>query len=326
MKHANQNQVKLLLHACCGPCSMEPVRLLRERGIEPSIFYANSNIHPDGEYEHRLDTIKEWSVREDLALAEGTYDPKRWEDVVGRIGDAARERFGVIAGDVLDDGALNAGAFGHGREAENARRARCRACYRIRFEEAARHASEHGFDALGTTLSVSPYQYTDVIEEELVRACEKAGVAALFEDYRPYYDNATKRSREEGLYRQNYCGCRFSDEEAAADAAERKRERVEKKAREAAEHAEERAAEERARRKKAERTAYDAKQARKRAILKQLREANRGEAPAAPTDSAPSTPAAPANDSPSAPATPAHGAPTTPAASPNDDAKKEPTC
>ena len=223
---------------------MEPVRLLRERGIEPSIFYANSNIHPDGEYEHRLDTIKEWSVREDLALAEGTYDPKRWEDVVGRIGDAARERFGAIAGDVLDDGALNAGAFGHGREAENARRARCRACYRIRFEEAARHASEHGFDALGTTLSVSPYQYTDVIEEELVRACEKAGVAALFEDYRPYYDNATKRSREEGLYRQNYCGCRFSDEEAAAERAERKRERVEKKAREAAEHAEERAAEE----------------------------------------------------------------------------------
>ncbi len=327
MKHANQNQVKLLLHACCGPCSMEPVRLLRERGIEPSIFYANSNIHPDGEYEHRLDTIKEWSVREDLALAEGTYDPKRWEDVVGRIGDAARERFGVIAGNVLDDGALNAGAFGHGREAENARRARCRACYRIRFEEAARHASEHGFDALGTTLSVSPYQYTDVIEEELVRACEKAGVAALFEDYRPYYDNATKRSREEGLYRQNYCGCRFSDEEAAAERAERKRERVEKKAREAAEHAEERAAEERARReKKAERTAYDAKQARKRAILKQLREANRGETPAVPTDSAPSTPAAPANDSPSAPATPAHGAPTTPAASPNDDAKKEPTC
>ena len=103
MKHANQNQVKLLLHACCGPCSMEPVRLLRERGIEPSIFYANSNIHPDGEYEHRLDTIKEWSVREDLALAEGTYDPKRWEDVVGRIGDAARERFGVIAGSAISD-------------------------------------------------------------------------------------------------------------------------------------------------------------------------------------------------------------------------------
>lgn len=264
---------------------MEPVRLLRERGIEPHIFYANSNIHPDAEYAHRLDTIKEWSARENLDFVEGAYAPSRWEETAGRIGDAARKRFGVIAGDVLDERALGAGDFGHGEDAEQARRARCRACYRIRFEEAARHAADAGFDALSTTLTVSPYQYTDVIEEELVRACAKAGVEPLFEDYRPFYDNATERSREEGLYRQNYCGCRFSDEEAAAERAERKRARSERKKLEAAAHAAKRAEQDRARReRKAERAAYDAKQARKRAILKQLRETNRGDAEAAPAN------------------------------------------
>ena len=156
------------------------------------------------------------------------------------------------------------------------RKARCRACYRLRFEEASALAAEQGFDALGTTLSVSPYQYTDVIREELERAASAAGVQPLFEDYRPFYDEATHRSREMGMYRQNYCGCRFSDVEAATERAERKAQRAAAREAEAAAHAEERAAAETARAaKKAERAAYDAKQARKRAVLKALREQER---------------------------------------------------
>ena len=147
------------------------------------------------------------------------------------------------------------------------REARCRACYRLRFEEAARVASERRFDAVGTTLSVSPYQFTEVIREELERAAAAAGVRALFEDYRPFYDEATRRSRATGMYRQNFCGCRFSEAEAAAERAERKRAR-----------AAERAAQEAARAaKRAERAAYAEKQARKRAALRALREQERGE-------------------------------------------------
>lgn len=98
----------------------------------------------------------------------------------------------------------------------------------------------------------------------------------LFEDYRPFYDEATHRSREMGMYRQNYCGCRFSDVEAATERAERKAQRAAAREAEAAAHAEERAAAETARAaKKAERAAYDAKQARKRAVLKALREQER---------------------------------------------------
>lgn len=246
---------------------MEPVRLLRERGIEPHIYYVNSNIHPQAEYAHRLDTIRAWCAEERLAFAEGAYDAAAWEATAGRVGDAARERFGVIA---EVEGNTNA-------QAAAARQARCRACYRLRFKEAATAAREGGFDALGTTLTVSPYQYTDVIREELERAAEAAGIRAFFEDYRPYYDEATRRSRAAGMYRQNFCGCRFSDEEAAVERAERKRARAEERAREAAAHAEERAAAEAARAaKQAERQAYAEKQARKHAVLKALRTRDKG--------------------------------------------------
>ena len=242
--------MKILLHACCGPCSLEPTRILRAAGHDLTLYYANSNIAPAEEYAHRRDTLRTWAGGEGLPVVEGPYDPAAWEATAGRVGAA---------------------------EGDPARRkARCRACYRLRFEEAAALAAEQGFDALGTTLSVSPYQYTDVIREELERAASAAGVQPLFEDYRPFYDEATHRSREMGMYRQNYCGCRFSDVEAATERAERKAQRAAAREAEAAAHAEERAAAETARAaKKAERAAYDARQARKRAVLKALREQER---------------------------------------------------
>lgn len=239
--------MKLLLHACCGPCSIEPVRLLKEAGHDISIYYANSNIAPADEYAHRLATLRAWAAEADVPVIEGAYDPEAWERTAGRVGAAP---------------------MGSAK-----REARCRACYRLRLEETARAAAEGGFDGIGTTLSVSPYQYTEVIREEVERAAKRAGVEGVFEDFRPYYDEATRESRALGMYRQNYCGCAYSDEEAAEERAERKEERRAKKAAERAAHAEERAAAEAAlRERKAERAAYDKKQARKRAVLKALRE------------------------------------------------------
>lgn len=340
--------MKLLLHACCGPCSLEPTRLLKAAGHDITIYYANSNIHPAEEYQHRLATLRAWASAEGFDVLEGPYNPASWENVCGRIGDAAiadveRARAEAAANSRLqsvtdaqaeeggederaDSEAASDAVSGRSRAnvhtavaasacdesngaghasqasltdstpagehvnsnapAESAplraavlsvdparREARCRACYRMRLEEAARVAAERGFDGIGTTLSVSPYQYTDVIREEVERAAAGAGVAPVFEDFRPYYDEATRRSRQLGMYRQNFCGCRISDLEAAAERAERKAERAAAKAAERAAHADERAAEQAARaRHKAERAAYDQKQARKRAILKALRE------------------------------------------------------
>ena len=270
--------MKLLLHACCGPCSLEPTRILREEGHELTIFYANSNIAPAAEYEHRLQTLVDWAADEGIPVIEGAYDPASWEAGPGRIGQAA-----------LDEAVAAADAAGADAGADalppclsvdpERRRARCRACYRLRFEETARVAVEGGFEGICSTLSVSPYQYTDIIREELSRAAGQAGLQELFRDFRPNFPEATRRSRELGMYRQNYCGCRFSDEEAAAERAQRKAQRRAAREAERAAHAEERAAEEAARaERRAQRAEYDAKQARKHAILKALREQERKEA------------------------------------------------
>lgn len=266
MQPAPENEDRLLLHACCGPCSLEPVRILRSEGVDPVVFYANSNIHPAEEYARRLATLREWAAGAGLEVVEGVYDPEAWETTAGRIGNAADAKFGVITN---EEGDLE----GDASPARAAREARCRACYRLRFEEAARYAREHGYSALGTTLSVSPYQYTRIIREELQRACAREGIEARFADYRPFYDEATRRSREGGMYRQSYCGCRFSDAEAAAEREERRAARRAARAAELAAHADERAAAEAERaRTRAEKQAYADKQAKKRAILKALRE------------------------------------------------------
>ena len=305
--------MKLLLHACCGPCSLEPTRLLKAAGHDITIYYANSNIHPAEEYEHRRATLHAWAADAGFEVLEGPYDPATWEACAGRIGDAAiaeverararadaeGERGGEIEGhnEASDNRCKTVTDTNHGAASPDGtplsasatngatpraavlsvdparREARCRACYRLRLEETARVAAERSFEGIGTTLSVSPYQYTQVIREEVERAAAQAGVAPVFEDFRPYYDEATRESRELGMYRQNFCGCRISDLEAAAERAERKEQRAAAKAAERAAHADERAAEEAARAAhKAERAAYDKKQARKRAILKALRE------------------------------------------------------
>ncbi len=308
-----ENTGKLLLHACCGPCSLEPVRLLREARVQPVLYYANSNIYPPEEYGRRLDTIRAWAEGEGLQLEEGAYCPEAWEATAGKAGDAAKERFGTviheaqpapartgegadgdadaavgadagtaaIAGDAGVSGtpeAPNVPADSEPAEApssaELARQARCRACYRQRFAEAARFAAENGYGQLGTTLSVSPYQYTAIIEEELCRAAEAHGLEPLFSDYRPYYDAATQRSREKGMYRQNYCGCRFSAEEAQAEREQRKQLRAQARRARLEQTADARAQEEDQRqRNREEKRVYQLKQQRKRAILKSLREA-----------------------------------------------------
>lgn len=198
--------MKLLLHACCGPCSLEPIRLLQADGHELTIAYMNSNIHPESEYRERRDTLLAWAQDNDLSVVEGVYDADTWEATAGAIAQKP----------------------GYARED------RCRACYRLRFEEAAAYAQEHGFEGICTTLSVSPYQFTDIIAEELERVGARFGLVTIFKDFRPFYPEATRRSRELGMYRQNYCGCHFSDVEAAAEREERKRLRKKTKAAKAA--------------------------------------------------------------------------------------------
>lgn len=244
--------MKLLLHACCGPCSLEPIRLLQAAGHDITIAYMNSNIAPADEYQHRLSTLLEWARSQGIPVIEGPYEPNRWQEAVRVAWHPDPAKFPTrLAADSVGNASGGADATCPGVDPEfdtgidpefdpardpkfahlySDRDNRCRACYRLRLEELARYAHEHGFDAIGTTLSVSPYQYTSIIKEELERAAAHYdGLTALFEDFRPYYPNATKRSRDLGMYRQNYCGCAYSDKEAAAERAARKAVRKKKK-------------------------------------------------------------------------------------------------
>ena len=269
--------MKLLLHACCGPCSLMPSKLLAAEGCEPTLFYSNSNIHPPDEYARRLSTLRRWADGAGVPVVEDAYDPQAWERTAGLVGQRALDE----AAAQRADGDAAPGDDAPGAAACPAvdpemHRARCRACYRLRLERAAAFAAREGFEGLSTTLTVSPYQYTDVIGEELARAAAPFGLAVVFRDFRPFYDEATRESRALGMYRQSYCGCRFSQQEAAAERAQRKAARAAEREAYRAEHAEELAAEQADRARRAQQRAeYDAKQARKRAVLKALREQNR---------------------------------------------------
>lgn len=186
---------RLALHACCGPCLIEPLDALRAEFGEPTVIYANSNIQPAEEYELRRSTLVSYADSVDVRVIEAAYDPERWMRVVGSAG-------------------ADAGA------------ARCHACYALRLSEAAAVAASEGCDALGTTLTVSPYQDADAIRAEGERACSSAGIRYVHRDFRPRYAEATRRSRQLGMYRQNYCGCLFSKAEAEADRERRRAERA----------------------------------------------------------------------------------------------------
>ena len=211
-----------------------PTRLLAEQGHDITVFYANSNIAPQAEYEKRLVELQRYADAQGFPVIEGVYDPDAWEREVAPIGEAIKDFSPALGSKHVGDEDASAPQSVAELLDDERRRERCRACYRLRLEEAAAVAAEGGYDALTTTLAVSPYQFTDIIREELERAAGQAGIASHFEDYRPYYYEATRISREIGMYRQNYCGCRFSVAEGEATRAFIKQQRKATKAAKAA--------------------------------------------------------------------------------------------
>ena len=171
--------MKLLLHCCCAPCSVMPLRLLREEGIEPATFFYNPNIHPYREYKKRRNTFLEYMESQHVSFA--MLDDYNMEDFL-------------------------AGVAAHPE-------ARCGFCYQIRLREAAKFASEHGFDTLSTSLLVSPYQKHDLIRIEGEKAAAEFGLDFYYRDFRPYFQQGQEIARAEGLYLQGYCGCVYSEKD-----------------------------------------------------------------------------------------------------------------
>jgi len=179
---------RLALHACCAPCLIEPFEAFAAEGNRITVVYYNPNIHPAEEYERRLMTLREYAARHAIDVVELPYDPDAWWHAVA--------------------GSSN-------------RRERCAKCYQLRLSVVSRWAAEHGYPAVSTTLTVSPYQDAGAIASQGELASSEVGVTFLKRDFRDRYGEATRRSREEGMYRQNYCGCMASKEEADAERAQR---------------------------------------------------------------------------------------------------------
>lgn len=169
--------MKILLHACCGPCSCYPVEQLRSEGIGFDILYFNPNIHPYKEFKHRMTTLMEFCEKKQVKLiVNKSYNLE--ECVRGMLSEPT---------------------------------VRCAYCYRMRLRYAAKYAKEHGYDAFSTTLLVSIYQKHELIKQIAEEAAAEFGIPFYYEDFRTGYQRGVDISLELGLYRQPYCGCVFSE-------------------------------------------------------------------------------------------------------------------
>ncbi len=181
---------RVLLHVCCGPCATTAVeRLCREARV--TLFFSNCNLFPPEEYERRLAAARTLATQYRLPLVEDVYDHQAWREWV------------------------------RGLEQEPERGARCRRCFEFSLRRAAAHARAHGFDAVATTLTISPHKDTEVIF-----AAGRAATDAFLEvDFKQDggFQRSVELSRSHGLYRQQYCGCEFSLAERERRRSDRQR-------------------------------------------------------------------------------------------------------
>jgi epoxyqueuosine reductase len=167
--------MRLLLHMCCAPCSVYPVSVLQEEGIELEGMFYNPNIHPMDEHIKRRENVEKFSKATNLKVC--------------YFGDFKQDVWESFQGDELS---------------------RCAMCYSLRLERAAAFAAENGFDAFSTTLLVSPYQKHELIKQLGEKYAGVYGVKFHYRDFRPGFRQGQQQAREMGLYRQKYCGCIIS--------------------------------------------------------------------------------------------------------------------
>lgn len=183
---------KLLLHACCAPCSSYCLEYL-SRYFEITVLYYNPNISPEEEFKKRAEEekrlISEMPVKNPVTLVVDDYEPDEFFSAVKGLENAPE-----------------------GGE-------RCFVCYRLRLERAARYAKEHGFDYFCSTLSISPLKNAQKLNEIGAELSEIYKVPSLPNDFKKKggYLRSIELSREYNLYRQNYCGCVFSKKNKNAE-------------------------------------------------------------------------------------------------------------
>ena len=184
---------RLLLHACCAPCSSYCLEYLRE-AFALTVFFYNPNLTEQEEYRRRVEEEKRL-----IALMNGQEGSSQIEIMEGRY---EPERFLEAA---------------KGLETCKEGGERCVRCFALRLGETARVAAEGGFDFFTTSLTISPLKNSALLNRIGAQEGERYGVRFLPSDFKKNngYLRSTQLSRLYGLYRQNYCGCIYSKVEAS---------------------------------------------------------------------------------------------------------------
>lgn len=171
----------VLIHACCGPCAEWPLSELSGEGMDLSVLFYNPNIHPKFEWERRKSNLELLTrLRGINLIIDDEYSEDLWTD------NAYKGKY----------------------------ESRCHMCYDIRMKRAAIEAKTRGFSAFTTTLLVSIYQKHELIIEAADKASAEAGIPFLYRDFRQGYRKGQQMAKEDGLYRQKYCGCILSLDES----------------------------------------------------------------------------------------------------------------
>ena len=177
------NATRVLLHACCAPCSSAVVECLVDNGIRPVIFYSNSNIFPREEYDHRLNECIRYAEKWGIPIVDDVYDHEEW------------------------------GGCAKGLEDEPERGGRCLQCFKYRLLRASRYAAENGFPVLTTTLASSRWKSLDQVNAAGEWACAQVdGVTWWPQNWRKggLQERRNEIIRSERFYNQLYCGCEYS--------------------------------------------------------------------------------------------------------------------
>lgn len=175
---------RMLLHTCCAPCAIYVVQELSKE-YDLSLYYYNPNIHPADEYQKRLNEIIKWSKKKNIELIETNYDIDNWFNSI------------------------------KGLENEPEGGDRCFVCYELRMRSTAKYAKDRDYDLFGTTMSISPHKNAAKLNEIGTKLSNEYEIEYLEADWKKNegFKIACQLSKEENFYRQDYCGCTFSQKE-----------------------------------------------------------------------------------------------------------------
>ena len=173
---------RILVHVCCGPCAVYPIKKLLAGRFGVYGFFYNPNIHPEEEFKKRLEASKKLASLMGIeTLFHDQYDPLPFLSGLAVLG-----------------------------KAEPLKDERCETCYAIRLKKTAETAKECGFDYFSSSLLFSKRQFHDIVVSVGKKIEKEVGVSFYYEDFRSGWQEGIEESKKMGLYRQNYCGCVFS--------------------------------------------------------------------------------------------------------------------